>query len=71
MTTDPETFTENCQSGFCEGFQVAWGDWGEDAKWVKSLIAVITNEFGDTTDVCEVCEDAMKGSGEYNEFNNW
>ena len=71
MTTDPETFTENCQSGFCEGFQVAWGDWGSDAKWVKSLISVNLDEFGNTLHVCEVCEDAMKGSGEYNEFNNW
>ena len=71
MTTDPETFTETCESSFCEGFEVAWGDWGSDAKWVKSLIPVILNDFGTTLHVCEVCEDAMKGDGEYNEFNNW
>jgi len=71
MVTNPETYTENCQSGSCEGFQVAWGDWGEDAKWVKNLIPVTTNERGATTAVCEVCEDVMKGSGEFNEFNSW
>ena len=71
MTTKPETFTEYCSHDSCAGFEVAWDDFGENAKWVRTLIAVITNEFGTTTDVCEVCEDTMKGSGEYNEFNNW
>ena len=71
LNSVPETYEETCQSGHCSGFPVAWGDWGEDAKWVKSLISVITNEFGSITDVCEVCEDIMKGSGEFNEFNNW
>ena len=65
MTTDPETFTETCESSFCEGFQVAAGD------WVKSLISVNLDAFGLTLHVCEVCEDAMKGDDYFSEFNNW
>jgi hypothetical protein len=70
--TEPETYTETCQSGFCEGFEVPLGDCGMNPKWVQRLVSVITDELGTTwDDLCVNCEDAIRGSGEYNEFNNW
>ena len=70
--TNPATYTETCQSGFCEGFEVDIDDCGMNPKWAQRLVSIVMDEHGSTLDgLCIICEDAIQGSGEYDEFNNW
>lgn len=62
--TDPFDFKEEfCQSSSCPGFIVNWRQ-----DWVSKLLRPVWSiepNMNTTTqvDVCEVCEDALLGSG--------